>query len=176
MIKIERTITIHRSVEEVFRYLSDVGHGPQYISGQREAHKTSAGPMGIGTTFATTGKFLRRRATNEVTEYEPYRRLAWKGTSGARVTTTWGFEPSGPSTRVTFTRAADASGLLRLAEPVVAGLRTGRVDNDLGALKELLAITRTAPAKSLSRYSRSSRLNVQANGLPRGQRSAHRRP
>jgi hypothetical protein len=48
MIKIERTITIHRSVEDVFTYLSDVGHGPQYISGQRDAHKTSAGPMGIG--------------------------------------------------------------------------------------------------------------------------------
>jgi len=104
MIKIERTITIHRSVEEVFTYLSDIGHGPAYISDQREAHKTSAGPMGIGATFTTTGKFLRRSATNEVTEYEPNRRFAWKATSGAPVTTTWGFEPSGPSTRVTFTR------------------------------------------------------------------------
>jgi hypothetical protein len=39
---------------------------------------------------------------------------------------------------------ADASGLLRLAERVMEGLANGRVDNDLGALKELLAITRTA--------------------------------
>ncbi len=73
--------------------------------------------MGIWTTFATTGKFLRRRATNEVSEYEPKYRFAWKATSGARVKITWGLEPSGPSTRVTFTRVADASGLLRLAEP-----------------------------------------------------------
>jgi hypothetical protein len=82
--------------------------------------------------------------TNEVTEYEPNHRFAWQATSGARVTTTWGFELSGPSTRVTFTRVADASGPLRLAEPVMEGLANGRVASDLGALKELLAITRTA--------------------------------
>ena len=45
MIKIERTLTIHRPVEEVFAYLCDVEHVPRYISGQREAHKTPTGPM-----------------------------------------------------------------------------------------------------------------------------------
>jgi uncharacterized membrane protein len=143
MITIERTITIHRPVDEVFAYLSDVEHGPQYISGQREAHKTSAGPMGIGTTFATTSRFLRRTGTNEVTEYEPNRRLAWKATSGARATTTWALEPSGPSARVTFTTAVDVAGLLRLAEPLLEQHASGQVDHDLGALKELLAVTRT---------------------------------
>jgi hypothetical protein len=34
MIKIERTITIHRPVNEVFAYLCDIEHGPQYTSGQ----------------------------------------------------------------------------------------------------------------------------------------------
>jgi uncharacterized protein YndB with AHSA1/START domain len=147
MIKIERTITIHRPVDEVFTYLSDVAHGPQYISGQREAHVTSSGPMGVGTTFATSGRFLRRAATSEVTEYEPNRRLAWKARSGARATTTWGFQPSGPSTRVTFTRVANAHGLSRLAEALLRGLAKGRVDQDLGTLKELLAVTRRPEAK-----------------------------
>src|SRR5207244_10614175 len=78
MIKIERTITIHRPVEEVFAYISDVQHSPQYISGQREAHKTSTGPMGVGTTFATSGKFVRRATTCEVTEFEADRRLSWQ--------------------------------------------------------------------------------------------------
>jgi uncharacterized protein YndB with AHSA1/START domain len=147
MNKIERTFTIHRPVEEVFAYLCEVEHGPSYISGQREAHKTSTGPMGIGTTFATSGKFLRRAAKCEVTEYEPNRRLAWKATSGARATTTWGLQPSGPSTRVTFTRVADAHGLLRLPESLLQEFANGRVDQDLGTLKELLAITRTPAAK-----------------------------
>jgi uncharacterized protein YndB with AHSA1/START domain len=52
MIQTERTFTIHRPVDMVFAYLCEVEHGPRYIAGQREAHKTSSGPMGIGTTFA----------------------------------------------------------------------------------------------------------------------------
>jgi uncharacterized protein YndB with AHSA1/START domain len=147
MIKIERTITIHRPVEEVFAYLCDVEHGPSYVSGQREAHKTSSGPMGLGTTFSTSGKFLRRRSAFEVTEYEPNQRLAWRARSGARATTSWGFQPSGPSTRVTFTRVANARGLSRFAESLLQGLANGKVDQDLGALKELLAVTRTPAAK-----------------------------
>jgi uncharacterized protein YndB with AHSA1/START domain len=144
MIKVERTLVIHRPVDEVFAYLSDVEHGPTYIAGQREAHKTSTGQMGIGTTFATQSRLARRRSTHEVTEYEPNRRLAWKATSGAPATTTWTFEPSGPSTRVTFARVARSPGLLRLAEPIFARRATAQVDHDLGALKELLAVTRTA--------------------------------
>ncbi len=147
MTKIERTITIHRPVEEVFAYLCDVRQGPSYISGQREAHKTSSGPMGIGTTFATSGKFPRRGARYEVVDYELNQRLAWKAVSGARTTTTWGFQPSGPSTRVTFTRVANAHGLSRLAESLLQGLANGQVDQDLGALKELLAMTRKPASK-----------------------------
>ena len=145
MNKIERTITIHRPVDEVFAYLSEVEHGPDYISGQREAHQTSSGPMGIGSTFATSGTFPRRGATFEVTDYELNQRLAWKANSGA--TTTWAFQPSGPSTRVTFTRVADAHGLSKLTESLLQGFANGQVDQDLGTLKELLAVTRQAPAK-----------------------------
>ena len=147
MNKIEWTIIIHRPVEEVFAYLCDVEHGPRYTSGQREAHKTSSGPMGVGSTFATSGKFLRRAAAFEITEYELNRRLAWKATSGARATTTWGFQPSGPSTRVTFTRVADAHGLFRMPQSLLQGFANGRVDQDLGALKELLAVTRKPVVK-----------------------------
>lgn len=148
MFKIERTITIHCPVEEVFAYVCEVEHGPRYIAGQREAHKTSHGPMGTGSTFATSGKFLRRGGAFEVTEYELNQRLAWKATSGGQVTTTWVFQPSGPSTRVTFTRMAERQGLSKLAESLLQGFANGRVDQDLGALKELLAVTRTPPAKA----------------------------
>ena len=134
-------------MDEVFAYICEVEHGPRYTSGQREAHKTSSGPMGVGSTFATSGKFLRRAAAFEITEYELNRRLAWKATSGARATTTWGFQPSGPSTRVTFTRVADAHGLFRMPQSLLEGFANGRVDQDLGALKELLAITRTPAVK-----------------------------
>jgi uncharacterized membrane protein len=148
MIKIERTITIHRPADEVFAYLSDFEHAPQYISGQRAGHKTSAGPTQIGTTFATTSKLLRRSTTNEITEYEPDRRLAWKATSGAGATTTWGLESAGASTRVTFTLVADAPRLFHFAESLMEQRVSGQVDHDLAALKELLAVTRNATGRA----------------------------
>ena len=120
MIEIERTFTIHRPVEEVFAYLCDIEHGPSYTSGQREAHQTSTGPLGIGTTFATSGKFPRRGSRYEITEYERDRRLTWKSASGAPTTTTWAFQPAGPSTRITFTRVAEAFRLDRFPSAGVA--------------------------------------------------------
>jgi hypothetical protein len=42
------------------------------------------------------------------------------------------------------TRTTDLAGILRLAEPVLGQRASGQVDRDLGQLKELLAITRTA--------------------------------
>jgi uncharacterized membrane protein len=146
MITIERTVTIHRPLEDVFAYLTDVEHGPRFISGQRAAHQTSAGPMDVGTTFTTTGTLLRRRRNNTVTAYEPNRRLTWKTTSGAPATTSWDLEPSGPSTRVTFRLITRVPGFLRLAEPMIEQRVGGRVDHDLAALKELLAISRTTAA------------------------------
>jgi uncharacterized membrane protein len=144
MIKIERTIVIHRPVDQVFAFLSDVEHGPQYISGQRAAHQTSAGAMSIGSTFTTAAKFPHRGGTNQVTEYQPNQRLAWKTMNGLPATTTWGFQESGPSTRVTFTRVTEPAGLMKIAEPLLAQMENRQVDHDLGALKELLAVTRTS--------------------------------
>jgi uncharacterized membrane protein len=144
MINVQRTVTIHQSVEQVFAYVSDVEHGPLYRSDQRSARKTSSGPMGVGSTFLTSRTWLRGGRTNEVTEYEPYTRLAWKTTAGAPTTTTWAFSASGPSTRVTYTLAADVTGLQRLVEPLMQQRANGRVDHDLAALKELLAVSRTS--------------------------------
>src|SRR5579864_7202468 len=110
MVKIERTLTIERPVADVFAYLCDVEHGSGYIAGLQEAHQTSSGPVSIGTTFVTTSsKFPHRGTRFEIIEYEPERRLAWKTLSGARTTTGWGFQPSGNSTRITFTRMIEAS-------------------------------------------------------------------
>jgi uncharacterized protein YndB with AHSA1/START domain len=147
VIKIERTITVHCPLEEVFAYVCAVENGPRYVSGQREAHQTSTGPMNVGSTFATSGKFPRRGGAFEITEYELNSRLAWRAADGGRATTTWGFQPSGPSTRITFSRVADPQGLSKFAGSLLQGFANGQVDQDLGALKELLAVTRTSAVK-----------------------------
>jgi uncharacterized membrane protein len=147
MIKIQRVITIHRPAGEVFAYVADFEHAPQVISGQRAGRMTSAGPTRIGTTFVTTSKVLRRSQSNQITEYETDRRLAWKAMSGVGSTTTWDFEPAGASTRVTFTRVITEPRLLPFATSLVEKRASGQIDRDLAALKELLAVNRTAAGK-----------------------------
>ena len=110
MVRVERTITIESPLADVYAYLRDLEHLPQYVSAQRAARQTSAGPITIGTPFVTTSsKFPHRDAAFEIIEYEPGRRLAWKSLSGAPTTTTWSFQPAGPNTRISFTRVAEAS-------------------------------------------------------------------
>ncbi len=140
MIKIERNFTLDCPVEEVFAFLSTVGQSPSYTDGQRAARITSTGPMGVGTTFSISGKFLHHSSTCEVTEYELEHRLAWQTTSGVRATTNWDFERYGARTRVTFLYTQEPTGLgwLRLPEWLQQERANERTDRDLWSLKELL--------------------------------------
>ncbi len=51
MIDVARSITINRPVAEVFAYVSEVSNEPAWHTDVLEARQTSAGPIGIGTTF-----------------------------------------------------------------------------------------------------------------------------
>ena len=65
MIKIETSIVINRSIEEVFAFVTDVEKMPQRSAELLEAKKTSEGPVGVGTTFSAVAKFLGRRMEND---------------------------------------------------------------------------------------------------------------
>lgn len=152
MVKIERTLTIDCPVTDVFAYLSDVAHRPRYVSSQREAHQTSTGPVAVGTTFvATSSKFPHRGTTFEITEYEPDRRLAWKSLSGTPITTSWGFQPSGANTRISFSRLIERHGLLRLPESLVEELANESVSRELAALNRQLDVGKPAARDSYLR-------------------------
>lgn len=166
MVSISRTTIIDRPVAEVFAYLCEVEHGPQYISGQREAHQTSTGPMSIGTTFVTTSsKFPHRHTRFEITDYEPDRCLAWKALSRARTTTTWGLQPYGSKTRINFTRVMEPHGFLRLPESLVQELANESVSRELAALNRLLAVRKPPPRDSyLGKRRHATVLNLVSQG------------
>jgi hypothetical protein len=138
----------------------------------RMAHKPAAGAMGIGIAFATKSKLLRRSGTNEVTAYVPDRRLPGRRPPAPRRPPTSGLESSGPSTRFLFTRVSEAPGLLRVAEPMMEQVANGQIDHDLGALKELLAVTRKPASaakgwQTWSRVRRGDRPRAPENREPR---------
>ncbi len=84
MLKLESSIVINRSVEEVFAVLSNVEQNPKWSSGFLEAQQTSEGPIGVGTTWRVVQKGLGQRMEGEieVTAYEPNRRCAQKSKAG----------------------------------------------------------------------------------------------
>ena len=152
MIKIERTIAVHRPVDEVFAYLDGVEHGPQYISGQREAHQTSHRADGDRHHVRNHGHISASRRQQRDHRVRAESAPGLENSVGRRggehdvaVLHRPARAPGSPSPRV-----SESAGVLRLAEPILAGMANSQVDHDLGALKELLAVTRqpTATAKS----------------------------
>ena len=79
----ENTVTIQRPAEEVFAFLADFENIPKWNYAIDETHKTSAGPVGVGTRYRQTRSVPGRSVEGfEVTVFEPARRLAMHGQIG----------------------------------------------------------------------------------------------
>ncbi len=134
-------VVIYRPVAEVFAFVSDVARLPEWVAAIVEARRTSAEPMGRGSTFTNVVRALGRRVevAQEVAEYEPQRRVVLRSESGPLPTTlTQTFEPVGDGTRLTQAVAFAPRHVFKLAGPlVVAGARR-HMASDLATLKRLL--------------------------------------
>jgi uncharacterized membrane protein len=141
MATIDISILINRPVEEVFAFLSNPENGPKWSSGGSEVTITSAGPIGVGTTYRTVRTVLGRRIESEnvFTAYEPNRSYATKSTAGpvpveSRVT----FERAEGGTRVSATLVGEPGGFFKLAEPLLVSMIKRQFDADLANLKDLM--------------------------------------
>jgi carbon monoxide dehydrogenase subunit G len=138
--QVQVSIVINRPVEEVFAFLSDLENNLKWRSGMIEAKKTSAGPIGVGTTYRMSNNFFGRRAEGEavVTEYEPNRKYATMNKSGLRIKTQRMFEPFEGGTRVTFSVETELGGIFKLVEPFLAKVGKRRLEADAVMVKELI--------------------------------------
>jgi carbon monoxide dehydrogenase subunit G len=136
----EVSIVINRSLEEVFVFLSDLENNLKWRSGMIEAKKTSAGPIGVGTTYRMINNFFGRQIEGEaeVTEYEPNRQYATRNKSGLPVETRRTFEPVPGGTRVTFMVKVEVGGFMKLVEPLAARIGKRRLEADAATLKRLI--------------------------------------
>lgn len=142
MIKIEKSVTIKRSVAEVFEFMSNSENDPQWQSGIEEVRKTSEGPIGVGTTFLEVNQMLGRRikSTIEYIEYEANRKIGLKSVSGPipfKMTGT--FESVlEDETKVTLVGEGDVGGFFKLAEPLVSSMLNKQMESNIAKLKDLL--------------------------------------
>jgi uncharacterized membrane protein len=141
MITLETSIEIHRPVEDVFAFVSDFRHGPQWQEAIKEVHVTPDGPPIVGTKATQVVSFLgvKLEPTGEITALEPNWSFSMKGTSGpAELVATWQFEATGEGTRVNTSFQVEPGGLFKVAGPLFASQFKKQQEGDLQRLKALL--------------------------------------
>jgi uncharacterized protein YndB with AHSA1/START domain len=139
MTKIERSVVIDRPLEQVFAFTHEPANDALWQTTLVEA--AADGPLRVGTEVRETRRFLGKRVelTRKVTEVEAPRRSAFETVSGpVPMRGVYTLEPVNGSTRLTATGELDASGLYKLAEPVIGRMAARELEASLANLKDLL--------------------------------------
>jgi uncharacterized protein YndB with AHSA1/START domain len=140
--RIEESVEIDRPPEEVFAYVADPEHLPEWSGIVQEVRKEGQGQPQEGDRFTTAAKFLGRRFETpmEVVAHEPPRRHSDRSTGGPfeQEYTFIVEETEGGGTRLTQVAEGEPAGFFRLVGPLLemAGRRQFRAD--LENLKALL--------------------------------------
>jgi uncharacterized protein YndB with AHSA1/START domain len=131
--RFEATVVIDRPIEEVFAFLADGENDPKFSPRVLEIAKTTDGPPGVGTVFASTVKDagMKTEREFELTEFEPPTRIRWAELSKNLVTAPEGgydLAREGSGTRVTVYNVLEGHGPGKLIAPLA--LRSARKGAD----------------------------------------------
>ncbi|HSK91713.1 MAG TPA: SRPBCC family protein [Euzebyales bacterium] len=140
MIEFTNTIEIHRPVAEVFAFVSDLGHTPEWNWAISETRKTTEGPVGVGTTYRQT-RTVPQHATEEleITALQPDQLLEVTGVlASLPAHLTYRFHTAPQGTRLENTVQLQPAGALRLLAPLTAKRIERSVAENLGVLKNRL--------------------------------------
>ena len=112
----ERTVSIRRPVDQVFRFLADGRTATQWRSGVLDVSKTSG--EGLGAVYRQTVRGPGGRAIDadyEITAFEPDKQIAFRAIAGpVRPTGSFDFEAMGDATILTFKLDVELGGWKRL--------------------------------------------------------------
>lgn len=140
MIRFTNTIQIERRPAEVFDYLSDLEHIPEWNWAIESTRKVSPGLATVGSRYRQTRSVPRRgEETLEITGLEPGRRIELAGTLGpfgARLA--YDVEPDAGGSRLTNSVELEPPGLLGFAGPILGTRVRSSVAENLTTLKRVL--------------------------------------
>jgi carbon monoxide dehydrogenase subunit G len=126
----EGTTVVNRPIDEVFRFLANGENDRRFSPRVKEIHKTTDGPPGVGTVYASTVKDagLTTQRENAITEFAPPTRIRWAERSKNLVTSPMGgydLAPEGvDATRLTMWGEFEGHGAGKLLAPLA--LRSSR--------------------------------------------------
>ena len=134
------SITIDRPIEEVFEYLAAGTNDPKFSPRVLEIRKTTDGPSGVGTVFASTVKDagMKTKREFELTEFVAPAKIRWAERSKNIVTATEGgydLEPVGTGTKLTFYNVLEGHGFGKLIAPLALSSARKGADAFVAAIK-----------------------------------------
>lgn len=90
MASYEQQTTIDAPAQKVFDYVSDMTKHSEWGAHRNEITKTSEGPEGVGSTYATVAhQFGTQKEKSTVTDYEPGKLFAWDSTGALGTVHHW---------------------------------------------------------------------------------------
>ena len=140
MISFTNTIRINRSPSDIYAYLSDLEHTPEWNWAIAETTKTTQGPVAIGTRYRQT-RTVPAPATEslEISSLDANRHIEVQGTLAAmRARLDYELTEVGDGTEIVNTVQLEPQGALRLAGPIVGPRIKSAVASNLADLKTRL--------------------------------------
>ncbi|MEV7726388.1 SRPBCC family protein [Streptomyces sp. NPDC087917] len=122
----EANVEIDRPVEEVFAYLADGRHDPEFSPRVQSITRTPGGPTAVGTVFRSTVKDAGMKTGREfrVTGFEPPTLIRWSEQSRNLITAEGGYDLEalpGGRTRVRIFNTLEGHGLGKLLTSFALG-------------------------------------------------------
>ncbi len=140
MYVIESTITINRSIEDVFEFVADSENDPQWAIPVAECIRVLGDAPKLGTQYifsARTGPFLKK-GEMETVVFEPPKRVEWQGQSLMRWKARFGFESVEGGTLLTAKTDFHGRGIFRLLESLMRSPFKKSYDKQFQNLKRIL--------------------------------------
>lgn len=141
MTKVEVSAVIECPAEEVFTFVANFENNHLWQSGVTEATFTAGDATQVGAKCTQISKFLGKRIEFhfEVVEFESGRLIKHKTESGSfPVAVTRIVEPVHYGAKVTAIINGDASGFMKLAQPILDRMTRKSIEGDYIALKTFL--------------------------------------
>src|SRR5438874_337841 len=141
MSRLEASVEISRAADQVFAYVIDPMHTPQWMHAVLAGSSLSSDPIEVGTTFHHRWQLLNRLldTTYEVLECEPGRTFTYQSiVSSVRRLVCLRLEPTAEGTRLTCCIEQDLSPLFQQDAPRAVHTAQQHLQSDLLCLKEAL--------------------------------------
>jgi hypothetical protein len=136
-----KIVTINRSIEDVFTFVSDHTNNTLWKHFIVESKQLSSNPIDVGTTFEVTSVVGKRRFSSlvEVTKYEPYCHYAYKShAQPLPFIASLNFEPDENGTAISGDVQFNANGIYALLSPLLLFIICRQSKGTFAKLKQVM--------------------------------------